>query len=157
MSRYGILEKGMELEDVEGYIAGSPFGSPEQFWVMHASAAELERGINLPSAWRHSVFPGNVFRVRKDASRIAPAPAGPRSKAAPVLKDADAVPASNSDEDLRALHARMTHEWSGEVRRLSGEVQRLTGELTAMKRSPFWYARRMVVRLAALFGSSRRV
>jgi SAM-dependent methyltransferase/uncharacterized protein YbaR (Trm112 family) len=155
MSRYGILERGMELEDVEGYIAGSPFGSPEQLWVMHASAAELERGINLPSAWRHSVFPGNVFRVKKDASRIAAIPAASRSTSPSAPKGADADPPSSPDEDLRALHARMTHEWSTEVRRLSAELRRLSGELTALKRSPFWRARRMCLRVMAHLGSDR--
>jgi SAM-dependent methyltransferase len=155
MSRYGILERGMELEDVEGYIAGSPFGPPEQLWVMHASAAELERGINLPSAWRHSVFPGNVFRVRKDASRIASAPPSSRSTSPSAPNDPAAPPSASPDEDLRALHNRMTHEWSTEVRRLSAELRRTSGELAALKRSPFWRARRVCLRLMALFGSAR--
>ena len=155
MARFGILEKGMELEDVEGYIAGSPFGPPEQLWVMHASAAELERGINLPSAWRHSVFPGNVFRVRKDAARIAPAPDVSRSTLFSAPKDVDAAPSPSLDEDLRALHVRMTYEWSTEVRRLAAELRRTSGELAALKRSPFWRARRMCLRLMALFGSDR--
>jgi hypothetical protein len=152
----------MELGDVEGYVAGSPFAPPEQLWVMHASAEELEHGINLPSAWRHSVFPGNVFRIRKDASRIAPSAAASGPRAAKTADDAGGGPPPRADEDLRALHARTTREWTAEIQRLSAELDaaRATAvdakrTVAAMERSAFWRARLMWVRLAALFGSDR--
>src|SRR5258708_9674409 len=54
MAKYGILEKGMEREDVEGYIAGAPFAPPEQHHVLHASSGAVEQGIDLAPGWRPS-------------------------------------------------------------------------------------------------------
>ena len=84
MDKYGILEKGMEIGDVEDYIQGLPFAAPEQHYILHATAADLERGIPLPAAWRHSLFHGNTFRIRKNTALVAPAPspAGPRASGA---------------------------------------------------------------------------
>src|SRR5262249_39312053 len=72
MEKFGILEKGMEIEDVEQYVAGSPYAPPEKHFVLYASAADLAGGITLASAWRHSPFHGHLFRIRKDESRAAP-------------------------------------------------------------------------------------
>jgi SAM-dependent methyltransferase/uncharacterized protein YbaR (Trm112 family) len=159
MTKYGILEKGMELEDVETYVAGSPFAPPEQHYVLLVSTDELALGITLPSAWRHSIFPGNVFRVRKDAARTGTA--GATRPARP--SDASDLPKSPTTfEELRILHERTTREWNAEVQRLSGEVHAITANLHAaqrtlagVERSVFWKVRRGWVRLAGFFGSQR--
>jgi len=163
MAKYGILEKGMELEDVERYIAGSPFAEPEQHYVLHASADALHEGIDLASAWRHSIFHGNLFRIRKDASRIAPSPdaGAPRRTRAP----------SNPQtfEELRVVHEHAVRESTAAIERLSGQVHTATLDLHAaraaaviaqrtvadMERSVFWKVRRCWVRLARIFGSHR--
>ena len=173
MEKFGILEKGMELTDVEAYASGLPFARPEQHYVMHASAAELEQGITLPSAWRHSIFHGNVFRLRK-AGGPTPSAAQRPGRA---LAEAGAgggggggiQGAASSLEELQALHERTTREWNAEVQRLSSELHTVTLDLHAaraaaaianrtvadMQRSAFWRARAIWVWISALFGSDR--
>jgi SAM-dependent methyltransferase/uncharacterized protein YbaR (Trm112 family) len=135
MAKYGILEKGMELDDIEAYVAGLPFAPPVQHYLLHTAADELEQGIDVTAARRHSAVPGNIFRLRKDVSRIAPqpVPGRPRAAAAPVTFD-----------DLRReLHAA----------RVAAVVAERT--VADMERSAFWKARRAWVWLAARFGSHR--
>ena len=113
------------MADVQQYITGSPF-PPEQLWVLHASTADLERGITLPSAWRYAVSHSNIFRLRKNAACVAPrlsptgiAQAGPRTAgAAPA--PASAV-ADNPDE-LRARHEKLTRQWNAELQRTAAEL-----------------------------------
>jgi len=158
MTKYGILEKGMELADVERYIAGLPFAPPEQHYVLRASAETLAGGIDLPSAWRHSLFHGNLFRIRKDAARIAPsAGSTPRPPSAS---------APRTYEELHAVHEQAIKEMTARIQRLEAQLHQATLDTTAaraaaviaqrtvgdMERSLFWRARRGWVRLAALLG-----
>jgi SAM-dependent methyltransferase/uncharacterized protein YbaR (Trm112 family) len=158
MTRYGILEKGMERADVETYIAGLPFAPPEQHYILRATAETLADGIDLPSAWRHSLFHGNLFRLRKDAARIAPPVATPRTPAA------SSTP--RTFEALHAVHEKATREWTDRVQRLELQVHEVTLDLhaaraaalnaqrtvDAMERSLFWRARRGWVWLAGVLG-----
>ena len=159
MSKYGILEKGMELADVERYIAGLPFAPPEQHYILRASSETLAGGIDLPSAWRHSLFHGNLFRIRKDATVTAPTTPGtsPPTRAAGTPR---------TYEDLHAVHEQAMKEWTARVQRLEGELHQATLDITAarvaavtaqrrvddMERSLFWRARRGWVWLAGLLG-----
>ena len=49
MEKYGILEKGMELDDVAGYAEGTTFGAPEQIFLLRVAQAEL--GATLDDAF----------------------------------------------------------------------------------------------------------
>ncbi len=66
MAKYGILEKGMELDDVRGYADGTAFEAPEQIFVTATRAGE--RGT-LDSRFlrTHSILEGNLFRLVKTA------------------------------------------------------------------------------------------
>jgi len=156
MQRFGILEKGMELEDIEDYIAGLPFAEPEKQLALHISTAELAQGLNLPSAWRHSLFNGHIFRIRKDASRVAPA-----KRRQGVAESSTAV-ASAAPIDL-------AQQWKAELEKTIAELHTTRVDLghsqlqlkharetiDDMKRSAFWRARDVWVWLASLFGSDR--
>lgn len=155
MAKYGILEKGMEIEDVAGYVAGAPFTPPERQYVLHASAADLERGIDRESAFRHSLVPGNIFRLRKHAAGTAP-----------ESQSASSLPGGPGPSAPLAAREPSTGEWSPMVRRLSEELRTATLDLHAaraaaviaerrvadMERSLFWKARRAWAWLAGLFG-----
>jgi SAM-dependent methyltransferase len=69
MEKYGILERGMELDDVAGYAAGTAFGDLGQVYVIRASQDELGREIDPGFFKRHSAFDGNLFRLSKGPKR----------------------------------------------------------------------------------------
>jgi SAM-dependent methyltransferase/uncharacterized protein YbaR (Trm112 family) len=168
MNRFGILEKGMELEDVEEYAAGSPFDPPVQHQVLVTATEDLERGVYLPSLWRHNVFHGNIFRIRKNVhvtARRSPIPTlhlrmspGPPGAANGPLTDGPAA----ALHEFKRTHERLAGEWHAEIARTAAELAAVKRDLVAerltvddMRRSAFWKARRLWVRLAALFGSNR--
>jgi hypothetical protein len=76
MEKYGILERGMELDDVAGYAEGTSFGPPEQLFLLRVAQAEL--GATLDNAFfkQHSAFDGNLFKLVKGAQRRPPAVGG---------------------------------------------------------------------------------
>ena len=157
MDKYGILEKGMEIDDVEGYIEGLPFAPPEQHFILHASAADLERGIPMLGVWRHSLFHGNTFRIRKDSAVVAPSPDPHR-----IRESAPVATAGTELEEMRRTHARLANEWEAERQRSEHALRKLTADLAraettirAVESSTFWRVRRMWVGLASLFGSQR--
>ncbi len=65
MNKYGILEKGMELEDVQDYVAGTQMGRPEQIFLLRASERELGRTIDRVFVRTHSAVEGNLFRISR--------------------------------------------------------------------------------------------
>jgi SAM-dependent methyltransferase/uncharacterized protein YbaR (Trm112 family) len=65
MNKYGILEKGMELGDVEGYIDGTQLGRPEQVFLSRAAHRELGRTLDRAFVQTHSAVEGNLFRVSR--------------------------------------------------------------------------------------------
>jgi SAM-dependent methyltransferase len=138
MTKYGILEKGMELEDVAQYVAGLPFAPPEQVYVMHASAADLEGGLDLPSAWRRSIFHGNVFRIRKQSTASTP-------------RTPD-TPSWLSAKQRLIAELRETKQQRDQAQADLAVARHTVG---MMKRSVFWRAREAWVRLASLLGSDR--
>jgi SAM-dependent methyltransferase len=77
MAKYGILERGMELDDVVGYAAGTGFNPPEQILVLRTTTAELGRQLDPSFARSHSVAEGNLFRLIKGTPRPLPVPSQP--------------------------------------------------------------------------------
>jgi SAM-dependent methyltransferase/uncharacterized protein YbaR (Trm112 family) len=69
MAKYGILEKGMELVDVEGYAEQTTFGAPEQLYLLRV--AETDVGATLDESFfrRHSAYHSNFFRLVKGAPK----------------------------------------------------------------------------------------
>jgi uncharacterized protein YbaR (Trm112 family)/SAM-dependent methyltransferase len=64
MKKYGILEKGMELNDVKDYAKGTVF-SIEQLFVVRATLDQLGAPLDRAFVQKHSAVPGNVFRLAK--------------------------------------------------------------------------------------------
>lgn len=76
MNKYGILEKGMELDDVQGYVAGTAMGTPEQVFLVRATDREIGRTLDRVFVQTHSAVEGNLFRIpRKESLREAAAAA----------------------------------------------------------------------------------
>lgn len=71
MKKYGILEKGMELDDVREYARTTSFGDPEQLHFLRVSNDELEAQLNAAFTKSHSTVEGNVFRLVKGRPRAA--------------------------------------------------------------------------------------
>lgn len=65
MEKYGILERGMELADVEGYAGGTAFGAPEQVFLLRVVQAELGATLDASFVRRHSTVEGNLFKLVK--------------------------------------------------------------------------------------------
>jgi SAM-dependent methyltransferase len=153
MQKFGILEKGMELEDVEDYIAGAPFAPPERRYVLHVSNSDLANGMSEAAAWRHSDFHGHIFRIRKDSSIVAPKRDGPR----PVLT-ADARADMDAMRQLDAELQRTIAELrAAKIDLRDSRIATLdaTQKIDAMRRSAFWRAREIWVRLRRLGASGR--
>jgi SAM-dependent methyltransferase/uncharacterized protein YbaR (Trm112 family) len=70
MTRFGILEKGMELSDVVDYLAGTALGALEQLYVMRVAREDLGRVVDRGFARDHAVIEGNVFRMRKGGGPV---------------------------------------------------------------------------------------
>jgi SAM-dependent methyltransferase/uncharacterized protein YbaR (Trm112 family) len=153
MRKFGILEKGMELEDVEEYIAGAPFAPPDRHFVLHASLDDLEKGITQVNAWRHSAFDGHIFRIRKDASIVAPGRTGPGPDLPPEMHvQMDTI--RQLDAELQRTIAELRAA-KVDLRDANIAVTDATQKIEAMRRSAFWRARALWVWLASLFGSDR--
>jgi SAM-dependent methyltransferase len=70
MSKYGILEKGMELDDVLNYVAGTDMGKPEQIFLVRASDGEVGSTIDRAFLRTHSVVEGNLFRIYRQQGAL---------------------------------------------------------------------------------------
>ena len=79
MEKFGILERGMELDDVAGYAGATTFGRPEQVFLLRVVQAEL--GVTLDDAFakQHSAFEGNLFKLVKGGARGVARPPGRRA------------------------------------------------------------------------------
>lgn len=79
MKKYGILEKGMELDDVIGYAAGTALGAAEQHYVVRARGAELHRPLDPAFVHANAVVTNNLFTLFKGgAAGAAGAPVARR-------------------------------------------------------------------------------
>jgi SAM-dependent methyltransferase/uncharacterized protein YbaR (Trm112 family) len=77
MAKYGILEQGMELEDVRGYAEGTTF-RPEQILTIRAGHSEVGARFDAAFVKERSVVEGNLFRLVKGGSGAAVSPEPPR-------------------------------------------------------------------------------
>jgi uncharacterized protein YbaR (Trm112 family)/2-polyprenyl-3-methyl-5-hydroxy-6-metoxy-1,4-benzoquinol methylase len=65
MDKYGILEKGMELEDVKNYCEGLDFLPPEQHFVIKIRNVELKKKLKLKFVQEHTYVDCNLFLLKK--------------------------------------------------------------------------------------------
>ena len=87
MKKYGILERGMELDDVAGYAAGSALTGIEEVFLARSTQDDFGRPIDRSYLRERSVFEGNLFRLRKRGSGATPAgPGDARSRLWPIAK-----------------------------------------------------------------------
>jgi SAM-dependent methyltransferase/uncharacterized protein YbaR (Trm112 family) len=87
MKKYGILERGMELEDVAGYASGTALSAIEQVFLARGTQDDMGRVLDRAYLKDRSIFEGNLFRLRKGgvASRVTQIGA-PRRRLWPVAK-----------------------------------------------------------------------
>lgn len=64
MQKYGILEKGMELDDVRGYAGATTFGV-EQVYLLRLSHGEIGGRVDAAFVAGHSGVEGNLFKLTK--------------------------------------------------------------------------------------------
>jgi uncharacterized protein YbaR (Trm112 family)/SAM-dependent methyltransferase len=86
MKKYGILEKGMELEDVIGYAAGTSLGAVDQAYVVLARNSELQRPLDLPFIHANAVVKNNLFTLTKGGAKAAPGRPAVRRRVWPKVK-----------------------------------------------------------------------
>ncbi len=87
MQKYGILERGMEIEDVQSYAAGTSLGSIEQIFLTRATAADLGGHVDRAFLKGRSVVEGNLFKLTKGGVAAGVARIGaPRRRVWPVVK-----------------------------------------------------------------------
>ena len=65
MDKYGILEKGMELNDVYQYCEGLNVVPPEQHFILNIQNKEQNRKLSADFIFSHSHIDCNVFVVKK--------------------------------------------------------------------------------------------
>jgi SAM-dependent methyltransferase/uncharacterized protein YbaR (Trm112 family) len=65
MKKYGILERGMELEDVGAYAAGSALTGIEQVFLARGTQDDIGRVLDYAYLKDRSSVEGNLFRLRK--------------------------------------------------------------------------------------------
>lgn len=66
MEKYGILERGMELPDVEDYVRGTQLGHPEQDHVVRIAHGEMGARLTPDFLASHSWTVWNLYRLRKE-------------------------------------------------------------------------------------------
>lgn len=145
MAKYGILEKGMELADVNAYIAGTAFGAPEQIFMVQAQHRDLAKKV-VEIARVNSPVEGNIFRLRKDGSRAAAA-LPPQGEEAGGKVDVQPSAASFDDIVVLATEAPRLREQLGSVSRQLVDTQLALAEakdrIFHMERSLFWRMREL--------------
>jgi SAM-dependent methyltransferase len=67
MNKYGILEKGMELDDIHDYADGTDMGAAEQIFLVRASQLDLGRTVDRAFVKTRSAIEGNLFRLTRRA------------------------------------------------------------------------------------------
>jgi len=69
MERYGILERGIETEDLKAYCEGLSVMPPEQHFILKIRGEEKGKVLSLKFIKSHSFVECNVFVVRKAAEK----------------------------------------------------------------------------------------
>jgi hypothetical protein len=65
MKKYGILERGMEIEDVSGYAAGTALSALEQLFLTLETQNDNGQVLDHSFIKSRSIVEGNLFRLRK--------------------------------------------------------------------------------------------
>ena len=86
MKKYGILEKGMELEDVAGYAAGTALGAAEQAYVVRARSSDINRPLDVSFVQANGVVTNNLFTLTKGGAAGAGTAPARRRRVWPRVK-----------------------------------------------------------------------
>ena len=65
MEKYGILEKGIETEDIKAYCEGLDFRPPEQHFMLKIQQEEQGKVLTSKFIKSHSFVECNIFTIRK--------------------------------------------------------------------------------------------
>lgn len=72
MRKYGILEKGMDLEDVAEYCGGLGFNPPEQHYVLKVDRDEGGKVLSPEFIGTHAYVDCNIYIVKKRLGESEP-------------------------------------------------------------------------------------
>jgi len=87
MKKYGILERGMEIEDVAAYAAGTSLGGLEQNFLALGTQHDTGRPMDRAFLKERSIIEGNLFRLRKGGIASGMSQIGaPRRRLWPIAK-----------------------------------------------------------------------
>jgi len=87
MQKYGILERGMELDDVMAYAAGTRLTSVEQMFLTKMTAADAGALVGHDLLRARCTTEGHVFRLaRGDAAARFSSLDAPRRRLSPIAK-----------------------------------------------------------------------
>ena len=87
MKKYGILERGMEIEDVAAYAAGTSLGGIEQNFLALGTQHDAGRPMDRAFLKDRSIIEGNLFRLRKGGIATGVSQMGaPRGRLWPIAK-----------------------------------------------------------------------
>ncbi|MDQ1353813.1 MAG: hypothetical protein QG657_4120, partial [Acidobacteriota bacterium] len=67
MDKYGILEKGMELEDINAYCEGLKILPPEQHFILKIQGHEVGQTLSREFVYAHPYVDCNIFVVKKQS------------------------------------------------------------------------------------------
>ena len=71
MQKYGILERGMNLEDVQGYVGGSGFLEPAEHHVLELDASTATRAsLSNEFLSQHGFSATNLFTIDKPLETV---------------------------------------------------------------------------------------
>jgi uncharacterized protein YbaR (Trm112 family)/SAM-dependent methyltransferase len=64
-ARYGILERGMDLDDVRCYIEGTGLLNPVQHYIIRMPHTDVRAALTPEYIREHSYTPSNIFTIEK--------------------------------------------------------------------------------------------
>lgn len=67
MTKYGILEKGMELDDIHMYCEGLNVLPPVQQFILKIQGDELNQKLSREFAYDHAYLDCNIYVIKKQA------------------------------------------------------------------------------------------
>lgn len=143
-AKYGILERGMELADVAGYVEGLPFGAPDQIFFVQAQHGDLSKRL-VDVARANSPVEGNVFRLRRRGDDSGTA------RAASDVAGPDVIVMAAEAPRLRAQLEYATSQ----LRETQLALAQATDRIFHMERSLFWRLRGIWTSARGLFRSGR--
>lgn len=69
VEKYGILERGLEADDVKAYCEGLDFIPPEQYFILKIQSGEKGKVLTSKFIKSHSFVECNIFVMRKKPER----------------------------------------------------------------------------------------